>query len=85
MASTAMASAPALALAGRASKLKRPSRERVASRRSAATTWRLSAARASNATMGLDVRDDEGEDDEEDARREPTPEELDAEARVLLQ
>lgn len=85
MASTAMASAPALALAGRASKLKRPSRERVASRRSAATTWRLSAARASNATMALDVQDDEEDDEEEDARREPTPEELDAEARVLLQ
>ena len=85
MASTAMASAPSLALAGHASRLTRPSRERVAFRRSAASTWRVSAARASNATMGLDVRDDEGEDDEEDARREPTPEELDAEARVLLQ
>ena len=85
MASTAMASAPSLALAGHASRLTRPSRERVACRRSAASTWRVSAARASNATMGLDVRDDQGEDDEEDARREPTPEELDAEARVLLQ
>ena len=85
MASTAMASAPSLALAGHVSRLTRPSRERVAFRRSAASTWRVSAARASNATMGLDVRDDEGEDDEEDARREPTPEELDAEARVLLQ
>ena len=85
MASTAMASAPSLALAGHASRLTRPSRERVAFRRSAASTWRVSAARASNATMGLDVRDDQGEDDEEDARREPTPEELDAEARVLLQ
>ena len=85
MASTAMASAPSLALAGHASRLTRPSRERVAFRRSAASTWRVSAARASNATMGLDVRDDQGEDDEEDVRREPTPEELDAEARVLLQ
>ena len=85
MASTAMASAPSLGLARHASRLTRPSRERVAFRRSAASTWRVSAARASNATMGLDVRDDQGEDDEEDARREPTPEELDAEARVLLQ
>ena len=57
MASTAMASAPSLALAGHASRPTRPSRERVAFRRSAASTWRVSAARASNATMGLDVRE----------------------------
>ena len=85
MASTSMASAHSLALAGHASMLTRPSRERVASRRSAVSTSRVSAARASNATIALDAQEDDDDDDDEDARREPTPEELDAEARVLLQ
>ena len=84
MASTSMASAHSLALAGPASRLACLSREHAASRRSAASTWRVSAARASNATIALDAQEDD-DDDDEDARREPTPEELDAEARVLLQ
>ena len=82
MASTSMASAHSLALAGPASRLACLSREHAASRRSAASTWRVSAARASKATMALDK---EEEEEEEEAHREPTPEELDAEARVLLQ
>ena len=86
MASAAMASTAAFAVAGCAPRTKWcPSRviETPASRqaRCTASTSRCRAA----ATSSFDVQDEEDEDDEDEARREPTPEELDTEARVLLQ
>ena len=86
MASTAMASKAGLVMGGRAPRPMRCPTRAVATSASRRAGY-ASTSCSATATSRLDVPDAEEDDEDEDepANREPTPAELDAEARVLLQ